>query len=112
MLKVYHYEDESLVEYYSHGESDFDNLHKKSRNVLEYAKFYNRHYDVVSELEEKVTKHGHPNMLINDNDVTDNLDIENQIEGINLMQLFSLAKKSPIPIRHKEENTELSDCEN
>jgi len=50
-------------------------------------------------------------MLINENDFTDDLDLENQIEGINLMQLFSLAKKCPIP-RPKEEIVDLSECEN
>jgi hypothetical protein len=50
----------------------------------------------VAQLEEKVTKHGHPNMLLNEHDLTCGLDFEHQLEGINMMQLFSLAKRNPI----------------
>ena len=85
ILKVYHSEDESLIEYHSHDETDFDGLRKTSKNVQEYSKFFNRHYNLVAQLEEKVTKHGHPNMVLNEHDLTDDLDLENQIEGINLM---------------------------
>lgn len=64
VLKVYHHEDESLIEYYSHSETDFDNLSKKCSNVYEYSKFFNKHYNIVARLEEKVTKHGHPESLL------------------------------------------------
>ena len=50
----------------------------------------------MAQLEEKVTKHGHPNMLLNEHDLTCGIDFEHQIEGINMMQLFSLAKRNPI----------------
>ena len=60
------------------------------------SKFFNKHYNLVAQLEEKVTKHGHPNMLLNEQDLTLGLDFEHQLEGINMMQLFSLAKRNPI----------------
>ena len=53
----------------------------------------------MAQLEEKVTKHGHPNMVLNEHDL--NMEFDTQIEGINMMQLFSLAKRNPIQ-RSKE----------
>ena len=35
-------------------------------------------------------------MLLNEQDLTCGLDFEHQLEGINMMQLFSLAKRNPI----------------
>ena len=68
-LRVYHPEDNSLVEYYSHGECDFSSLNSKSSNIKEFAKFFNKHYDLVSRLEEKVTKHGHPDQVLDQADL-------------------------------------------
>jgi len=48
VLKVYHNEDESLIEYHSHDVSDFDKLSKTSKNIQEYSKFFNRHYNLVA----------------------------------------------------------------
>jgi hypothetical protein len=57
MLKVYHEEDGSLIEYYSDGTSqDFDALN--SSNVDEYSKFTNKHYDLLAQVEEKINKNG------------------------------------------------------
>jgi len=47
-LRVYHPEDNSLIEYVSHNDDDFDCLSKKSPKIKEFAKFYNKHYDLVS----------------------------------------------------------------
>ena len=47
-----------MIEYFSHSESDFDLLSKKSPTVEEYSKFFNRHYDLVAQIEERVTKYG------------------------------------------------------
>lgn len=66
MLKVYHKEDDSLIEYYSHAEDDFAHISKTQGKIQEYSKFFNKHYNLVAQLEEKVTKHGHPNMLLNE----------------------------------------------
>ena len=63
-LKVYQPEDQSLIEYYSHSESDFDDINKSSKKVYEFSKFFNKHYNLVANLEEKVTKHGHLNILL------------------------------------------------
>jgi len=48
MLKIYHNEDESLIEYHSTDETEFNNLSKKSRCVQEYSKFFNKHYNIVA----------------------------------------------------------------
>ena len=45
-----------------------------------------------------------------DVDLSEDIDLENEVEGINMRQLFSLAKKCPIA-RQKEEIVDLSDCE-
>jgi hypothetical protein len=39
MLKVYNSKDKSLIEYYSHSETDFENLSKNSPQVYEYSQF-------------------------------------------------------------------------
>ena len=41
MLKVYNQKDNSLIEYYSHTETDFDYLNKESPDIKEYSKFFN-----------------------------------------------------------------------
>jgi hypothetical protein len=107
MLKVYHKEDDSLIEYFSHTEDDFMNISKTCGKIQEYSKFFNKHYSLVAQLEEKVTKHGHPNMLLNEHDI----DFDTQIEGINMMQLFSLAKRSAPTQRPKESMKEQSSYE-
>ena len=93
-LKVYQPEDQSLIEYYSHSEKDFANVQKNSEHVYEYSKFFNKHYNLVANLEEKVTKHGHLNLLLEEQESNFGIDIENQLEGINMLQLFSLAKRT------------------
>lgn len=75
MLKVYHNEDESLIEYFSHDEKDFECLNKNSKEVFEYSKFFNKHYNLVARLEEKVTRHGHPSNMM-DEDMNFKKDLE------------------------------------
>ena len=48
----------------------------------------------MANLEEKVTKHGHLNLLLEEQENNFGADIENQLEGINMLQLFSLAKRT------------------
>ena len=84
-LKVYHNEDDSLIEYFSHTEKDFVDLTKNSSSVFEYSKFFNRHYNLVARLEEKVTKHGHPNTMLKDHDSDLVAEIEEEVEGINMI---------------------------
>ena len=43
-LRVYNHADKSLIEYFSHQESDFANLSKTCPGVKEYSKFFNKHY--------------------------------------------------------------------
>jgi hypothetical protein len=57
-LKVYNDMDQSYIEYFSKNENDFDNLSKHSERVKEYSKFYNQHYELVAQIEERVTKYG------------------------------------------------------
>ena len=57
-LKVYNEMDQSFVEYFSQNENDFDMLSKNSEMVKEYSKFFNRHYELVAQIEERVTKYG------------------------------------------------------
>lgn len=92
MLKVYNNEDESLIEYFSQNENEFQDLHKGSEQVFEYSKFFNRHYNLVARIEEKVTSHGNANSA--EDDVAFDKDLEQEIEGINMIQLFSLAKRT------------------
>ena len=94
MLKVFNKEDSSLIEYYSKSDSEFDNIVKTSQQINQYSKFANTNYDLVCKVEEKVTKHGHPNCLIDDGDLNFLSDLERQIDGINTLQLFSLTKKN------------------
>jgi hypothetical protein len=96
MLKVYNQEDDSLIEYFSHSEEDFIGIHQNSQSIVEYSKFFNKHYNLVARLEEKVTRHGHPSNLLEGEDFEFGNDLEAQIEGINMMQLFSLAKRNPV----------------
>ena len=48
MLKVYCSTEKSLIEYYSHTEHDFNHLSKGSKEVNEYSRFTNLHYDLVA----------------------------------------------------------------
>ena len=93
MLKVYNPEDKSFIEYYSHDISEFDHIERKSAEVCQYSKFFNSHYELVNKIEETVTKHGHPNSLLENGDLNFIEDLEKQIDGINSIQLFSLTKK-------------------
>lgn len=45
-----------------------------------------------------------------DADLTGDIDLENEVEGINMRQLFSLAKKCPVS-KQREEIVDLSECE-
>ena len=51
-LKIYQDEEESFLEYYSHSEVEF----LKPMKIIETSKFFNQHYDLVSSMEDKVSK--------------------------------------------------------
>lgn len=91
-MKIYSPDDESLIEYFSQKESDFNDYLPFSENVKEFAKFYNTNYDIVTSLEEKITKHGHLNVNVDGSDNAIGKVIENELIGYNMMSLFSLAK--------------------
>ena len=84
-LKVYQEEDQSLIEYYSTSEHDFDKISKTSEQVYEFSRFYNKHYNLVANLEEKVAKHGQLNILLGENDAELGAEMEGQLEGINML---------------------------
>ena len=57
-MKIYNPRDNSLVEYYSNREGELTGLSKQSDNILEFAKFFNCHANMLLEIDERVTKHG------------------------------------------------------
>ena len=73
-----------------------------SDKVKEYAKFYNSNYDLVTSLEEKITKHGHLNVNVDGSDNAIGKVIETEIIGYNMMSLFSLAKIKQVKHEHSE----------
>lgn len=56
---------------------------------------------MVARLDEKVTRHGHPNNLLNEKDIDFGNDFEEEFDGVNMMQLFSLAKRNNAPKNSK-----------
>jgi hypothetical protein len=87
-MRVYNLEDKSLVEYYSEAVSDLDNIEPNSEYVKEFSRFYNCNYEVVANLEDKLTKQSshqaEDNVILNE--------VEEALEGYNMLSLFSLAK--------------------
>ena len=57
-LKIYNKIDNSLVEFYSNGEHDFDGITKENKNIKQYAKFYNKHDNLIKQIHANVTNHG------------------------------------------------------
>ena len=102
-MKIYSHDDNSLIEYYSTDPREFDSIRPNTDGVQEYAKFHNTNYDLVAKLEEKITKHGHLNAPVQAKSGSFLIDkggeesqvferIEAELEGYNMMSLFSLAK--------------------
>ena len=57
-LKIYNEVDNSLVEFYSNNEHDFDGISKDNQNIKQYARFLSRHEDLIKKIHGHVTKHG------------------------------------------------------
>ena len=72
-----------MIEYFSNEVDELAGICKSSEKVSQYSKFSNNHYELVNKVEEKVTKHGHPNFSGEDGDFNFMRDLEEQIEGIN-----------------------------
>jgi len=90
-MKVYNQEDNSLVEYYSESVDGLDEMKPETKYVTEFSRFYNRNYEIVANLEEKLTK----NSGLNQNQTEDKKilsEVEQNLEGYNMLSLFSLAK--------------------
>lgn len=81
-LKIYLDEEHTFMEYYSQSEKDF----QRDLKITESSKFFNHHYDLVARLEAKVN-----------NDPGQGFNLDEQVEGIDVQQMFSLAKKLPLP---------------
>lgn len=63
----------------------------------EYSKFFNHHYELVAKIEERVTRYGTANCTDRDLGKGERAfqnSLAEQVDSINLMQLFSLAKKT------------------
>jgi len=91
-LRVYHKDDKSLVDYFTNAPDDFDNLDKDSRQVREYSRFHNQHYELVTKIDEKVTKSGNgPPGVSKEDEFKDMIDELNDF--IDLKSMLSLAKQ-------------------
>ena len=90
-MKIWNDEDCSLIEYNTESVNELDHINSKCPAVKEFTRFFNRNYETVALLEEKLTKHGHlNNQSCNIDGVSTNL--MNQLEGFNMYSLFSLAR--------------------
>jgi hypothetical protein len=111
-MKIYSRDDRSLVEYYSTDLNEFDTIRAETDGVQEYARFSNANYDLVAKLEEKITKHGHLNAPVSAKDGgEDHLiaqQIQTEVEGYNMMSLFSLAKVKPSLMTQEDIGTQLA----
>ena len=97
VLKIFNTEDQSLIEYCSHSAEDFENLNSLSSKVKEYSKFANRHYGIVSKIEEKLAQNSTSHGLLNIDKIASTLNKEecDELKNINIKHLFSLAKTQP-----------------
>ena len=48
MIKIYNEEDDSLIEYYSNNDTDFDMIVANKAQISDCSKFYNKHYNLVA----------------------------------------------------------------
>ena len=92
VLKVYNQEDNSLIEYYSQSENEFDEINSHNGSIQEFSRFYDKNFDLITRLEENMTKHGQPIGFLEDK--KSNLSQElRELVGFNIVQLFTLAKR-------------------
>ena len=100
-LKIYNENDNSLVEFYSNSEHDFDGISKDSANIKQYAKFLSSHEDLIIKIHEHVTKHG---TAIGTSLVSDKFhqQISRELENKNLLQLFNFSNKNAYKKLEKE----------
>ena len=52
--------------------------------MYEYAKFHDKNFDLIQQLEENMTKHGHPGGLLKDSHSNLSQDLQ-EIEGFNIV---------------------------
>lgn len=99
-LRIYNSKDKSLIEYFSNKDDELNLIKKDSPFILEYSRFYNDHYDLVNKIEESVTKHGNASGYAQCTQVQEDEFLkvveESGVESINMMSLFSLAKRPAV----------------
>ena len=95
-LKIYNKKDNSLVEFYTNTEDDFDGITKNSNKIEEYVKFYSKHDDLITNIHEHVTQHGN---TIGNTNYPDHLNdafhqtLCKELDHKNLYNLFNFSKK-------------------
>ena len=69
-----------------------NNILPYTSQITEYARFYNRNYDIVQNLDEKLTRHNNSNSEFIQKLILGNVDVEKVLEGYNMCELFAVAK--------------------
>ena len=63
-LKVFNPEDGSLIEFFSDSLDQLKDIGRESSTVKQYCRFDSSHFPIVQNIEENVTRHGHPLQVI------------------------------------------------
>lgn len=95
-LKIFNKSDNSLIEFYTKNEKDLDGITKNSVNVQEYVKFYSKHDQLITKIDELVTQHGNTVGNTNyPNDLNDEFHqrLCRELDQKNLFTLFSFSKQ-------------------
>ena len=90
-LKVYNEKDNSLVEFYTNSDRDFDGITKNS--VKEYVKFHSKHDNLISQIHQHVTEHG--TALGGSNNNVFHKKLCKELDHKNLISLFRFSNKEP-----------------
>ena len=98
-IKIYNKEDGSLVELASESQYQLQDIERESKDVKQYCRFDSSHFPIVQNIEQNVTKHGHPYKVMEDFKKEKNQDLETLLSSIEFYQLFSMTKKMPDQIR-------------
>ena len=69
-----------------------NNILPYTSQITEYARFYNRNYDIVQNLDEKLTRHNNSNSEFIQKLILGDVDVEKVLEGYNMCELFAVAQ--------------------
>lgn len=94
-LKIFNEKDNSFVEFYTNSEVELDGISKNSVKVQEYVKFFSKHDQLLTKIDEHVTQHG--NTVGNTNypkALNENFhkNLCEELDHKNLFALFSFSK--------------------